>query len=286
MDVTDGQLSLREAVGAANDQVGSDTITFADSIRGGSVVLSLGQLVITDSLTIDGTGETIDADGKSRVLRVDGPDGGTRLDVAIDDLTITGGFIEGNEIRGGGIFVDSAELTVTNSQISGNELLRVRPEPGAGGYADGAGVAAVDSALTIEGSTITDNSAAGDIATRAGGNGGGLSLRESVLYMQDSLVTNNTATGYSVADGGGINAVSSLLQIDNSLIAGNWAGKDSASAAEGDSQGGGVYLLYSSAVFTDSQILGNAVVTDYASGGGIWSELSDLRIQSTAVVGQ
>jgi CSLREA domain-containing protein len=156
VDVTDGQLSLREAVGAANDQVGSDTITFADSIRGGSVVLSLGQLVITDSLTIDGTGETIDADGKSRVLRVDGPDGGTRLDVAIDDLTITGGFIEGNEIRGGGIFVDNAELTVTNSQISGNELLRVRPEPGAGGYADGAGVAAVDSALTIEGSTITE----------------------------------------------------------------------------------------------------------------------------------
>jgi CSLREA domain-containing protein len=50
----DGELSLREAVEAANARAGADTIGFADGLRGGTLVLEQGTLAVTDDLTIDG----------------------------------------------------------------------------------------------------------------------------------------------------------------------------------------------------------------------------------------
>ena len=79
VDATDGVTSLREALVSA---VSGDTITFANSLSGGTITLGGSQLKITKSLTIDGdinndgVGDiTIDGDGESRVLLVyDGND--------------------------------------------------------------------------------------------------------------------------------------------------------------------------------------------------------------------
>jgi hypothetical protein len=47
---------LREAILAANSASGADQIQFAPAARDGTIMLSSGQLSITDSLSIDGPG--------------------------------------------------------------------------------------------------------------------------------------------------------------------------------------------------------------------------------------
>ena len=85
--------SLRQAIFDANADAGADTIRFAANVTG-PIVLSAGELDITDSLTIQGPGAanlTIDAAGKSRIFNVDDGDSGTNINVEIDGLTLTGG---------------------------------------------------------------------------------------------------------------------------------------------------------------------------------------------------
>ena len=87
MDENDGGvggtgLSLREAISIASD---GDTIIFSQNLNDGTttdgvITLSLGELVINKSLTIDGDLDdddstrdiTVDADGMSRVFNIDG----------------------------------------------------------------------------------------------------------------------------------------------------------------------------------------------------------------------
>ena len=69
VDINDGVTSLREAIFATNLVGGADTIEFAPSLTAGgpaTILLTQGELKITDSLTINGPGAnllTIDASG-------------------------------------------------------------------------------------------------------------------------------------------------------------------------------------------------------------------------------
>jgi CSLREA domain-containing protein len=78
VDANDGVLSLREAITLSNDTPGLDTITFADSIRGGTIELTAGELTITESVAIEGNGVTLDqrtddlSGGGHRVLELAG----------------------------------------------------------------------------------------------------------------------------------------------------------------------------------------------------------------------
>ena len=69
VDFNDGVTSLREAIFATNTVPGADTIDFAPALTAGgpaTILLTQGELVITDSLTINGPGAdllTIDASG-------------------------------------------------------------------------------------------------------------------------------------------------------------------------------------------------------------------------------
>src|SRR4051812_24922688 len=51
-----GDFSLREAIGAADSNPGADTISFATSLSGGTLHLSLGELNIQSSLSLNGLG--------------------------------------------------------------------------------------------------------------------------------------------------------------------------------------------------------------------------------------
>ena len=161
-DVTnpgDGQLSLREALAIANGTTALDAIGFAPSLEGQTLVLTGGQLTVSQDLIIDGNGDdggvavTIDAARKSRVLLI----GGTGTDVVLRDLGITGGY---SPEDGGGIRLGPGNsLQLTAVEVRGN---------GAGGYdahayASGGGIAAdANSRLTVTGSTIAGNGACGD----------------------------------------------------------------------------------------------------------------------------
>ena len=50
----DGKLSLREALTQANGSSGPDTIRFSATVVGQTLVLTGGELTITDDVTIDG----------------------------------------------------------------------------------------------------------------------------------------------------------------------------------------------------------------------------------------
>ena len=93
-------LSLREAIALANANPGIDQIRFAAGLTG-SVMLqpSLGQLTITDSVTLSGLGTedtVIDGQSAMRVLAIFGD----QIDVDIDDLTIRNGFSNSNLVGG------------------------------------------------------------------------------------------------------------------------------------------------------------------------------------------
>ena len=87
---TNGQVSLREALQAANTDMsvdgsaagsGADTIVFAAGLNGDVDLVDVtadtvpDQLVITSNVTVSGGGRiTLDGQGATRVLRIDGPD--------------------------------------------------------------------------------------------------------------------------------------------------------------------------------------------------------------------
>ena len=70
-DFSPGDYSLREAVEIANLLPGVDTITFDGSLAGQTITLSLGELAITDSMTIIGLGDdqlSIDGNNALRIM--------------------------------------------------------------------------------------------------------------------------------------------------------------------------------------------------------------------------
>jgi predicted outer membrane repeat protein len=271
-----GLVTLREAIIAANTNSttdlgqiasGADTIQFDPAVFGTSQTISLvfGELIITESLTINGPGRdvlTVDAEHKSRVFNIT-PDNGSYI---FHGLTITRGMTsgEGGAIRsqpraffggiltvdqctvsnssaagnGGGIFSHST-LTVTGSDISGNSATGA--DAGGGGF-----FTDDDQTTVVSNSTISNNSA------RLGG--GFLAAVE--LHLTDSVVKDNAATG----DVGGF-AVGSNFRgnrgkalLENATISGN--------RAVGFT--GGFSANY--ATVTDSTISNNSVV---GSAGGM-----------------
>jgi hypothetical protein len=107
--------SLRAVISSAPPGA---VIDFSPRLEGARLTLSLGELVIDKSLTIEGSGQTLDAGGTSRVLEIDGP--GTSA--VLSRLTIMGGLadlfsVPTDAYAGGGILVDDAAVTLRNCLI-------------------------------------------------------------------------------------------------------------------------------------------------------------------------
>ena len=113
-------LNLREALLLANKSKSSDEVIVFDSElfdKNGivTVKLSEGELVITNSITIIGTGVTIDAISAGRVFYIDG--GRYGCDVELIDFTLTGG---NTDSQGGAIYARNVQLALTNVECIGN----------------------------------------------------------------------------------------------------------------------------------------------------------------------
>ena len=143
-----GPGSLRQAILNANANPGLDTIDFAPGLSG-TIVLTSGELQITDDVTIDGPGANrliVSGNNASRVFEVD------LVHAAISGLTITGGLAT----AGGGIYNNGGTVTIDASTISGNFVSN-----GYGGAIYNSGT------VTIDASTISDNSAGSTSTTMA-----------------------------------------------------------------------------------------------------------------------
>jgi hypothetical protein len=121
--VTDGDVSLRDALAAIAD---GGTITFTQSLNGGTILLNGEPLTIDRSLTLDGDLDddglpdmTVDANQTSRVFNVDNGSGLADRTIFLHGLAITGGQTTAENAGGGGIR-NREVLTVRNSIITGN----------------------------------------------------------------------------------------------------------------------------------------------------------------------
>ena len=211
VDLSDNVTSLREALFFTNALIGHDTIEFDASLAGQTIQLTLGELSIKDSLTINGLGQsmlTIDASGNdptsstdngdgSRIFNIDDGNGLNLLDVSINGLTLLGGDITG--IGSGGAILNSEALVLSDSTIKENSAFQgggifnaavgsttvVRSTIASNRAANGAGIYSVGVSMNIDSSTISGNVAVGQ--------GGALYSRSQALNVTNSTLSGNTA---------------------------------------------------------------------------------------------
>jgi hypothetical protein len=222
-DYCAGDLSLREAIAIAEN---NETITFDSNLRGGSVVLSQGELLINKSLTINGLGAknlTIDGNKESRIFQIDDGNVDSQSEVSISGLTIKNGRTgDGSqpEINGGG-FLNRENLTVIDSALVENAAgnggaiyntgklrfensLVDRTGNGTGPIYNDGGIA------SIINSTFTNNNVPG-ISAIVNDNGGELGLT-------NSTIANNTGFGAAL-----FNGEDSTATVASTIIAENLA---------------------------------------------------------------
>ncbi len=185
-----GAGSLRQAISDANNAAGADVIDFQAGLTG-AITLSSGELVVSDSLAINGPGASIlsiNGNAASRVLRFSS---GTS---SITGLTITGG----NAFTGGGIS-NAGTLDITSSAVNAN----VATTAGGGGIEN-------TGTLTLTDSTVANNDA---------GIGDGGAIRNAGILT----VTRSSLFGNQGANGGAFANFGTALNIYSSTISGNTA---------------------------------------------------------------
>ena len=285
-----GDLSLREAIELANLVAGHDVIEFDSQLAGQTINLALGELSITDSLTINGWGAdqlTLDARGNSRLFNIDDGDDSNILNVEIRGLTFTGGHADGE----GGAVNSREDVLLADMIVASNTAT----SHGGGVYAYTPGGAQ----FVVERSVFAANT-----ATSTFGDGGAIYvLNYGDVHIIDSTIKGNSAGRH----GGGLRLLSNgNTAIDNSTFEDNQAGTD----------GGGIYLhnlLSGTATVTNSTISGNRAngngggmrtgrntiiqlstiasnTADYdgaggGNGGGIYSALGNLSLDNSIVSG-
>lgn len=294
--ICNADCSLREAITAANATSGADIIT----LPAGTYTLTLGDLNITDDVTINGAGAAvtiIDGNAAARIFDIDPlSSDSSRVSVTITGvliqngretaeigptgaglgggirnfgtLELTNSLVRGNTATGGGGIANMGVLKLVESSISGNSA------------AGGGGIANIGTAEVIA-SIISENSSTGNggLFEDGGGiaNAGELTLVGSTIYA-------NIASD----DGGGIRNVqvnqpplfvsTGVLTSENSTISGNEAGQ----------YGGGIAnKAPATAALNNVTIANNTADADENStgdGGGIFDEEnSSITLSNTLI---
>ena len=279
-----GPGSLRQALADAND---GDTINFDVSLKGQTIALTSGELVIDKSITITGPGSDQLAVGvanfqytfrifhvmASPTVTIEGLTIGPSLyfygcgiqndqaSLTINDCAVTGN----NALTAGAGISNGGTLTINNSRISGNAL-----------QYQGTGAGILSSGTLIINNSIIHDNFSGKGQTDGGG-----------IYSSGTLeITNSTIDGNSVGGpGGGIFNVGAAI-ITSSTISGNFSGGGSPGPQFGPGFGGGI-SNYGTLTISNSTISGNSALTINQApgcGGGIGNSGS-LHIANSTISG-
>jgi len=238
----DSDCSLREAIIAANQHLGADTVV----VPAGTYVLSLvgseedqsasGDLDIVDDLTILGAGRDstqIDGNGTDRVFDIHGA-----VVVVLSGLSIQNGRVG----DGGGGIANAGTLTLTDCTLSDNAATATGGD-GGGIYNSGA--------ATLTNCNLRFNRA-GDIVEFATGSGGGI-YNTSVGTL---TLTHCGLEGNSGYAGAGIYNAGAATLTNCSVVVGRFA-----------LYGSGIYNR-GTLTLRNCDVSGNSAV---ASGGGIYN---------------
>ena len=227
----------------------NDTIQFDGALAASTITLTQGQFAPTKPMTIQGSGQTIDAAGASSVMYA------LYAGLVLNDLTIRNGY---SASVAGGISVVGGTVTLNRVDMSGNTV-----SGGALG-AFGGQVASIQ----VNSSYLHGNT---------GASGGAVHVQNGELHLADTLIAATTATssggavaiaggpmtatdcqfvGNSAANGGAISTAAYVL-LERTTFSGNSATQS----------GGAGYFSGSSGTlaFVDSTLSGNSA----ANGGAI-----------------
>ncbi len=212
VDPGDGQLSLREAVAQANATTGADYIKFVVTLEGQTLVLTGGELAVTQDLTIDGDRNhdgilaTIDGNANGRLLNITG----SGTDVILVNIVLRNGEsvtdANGAIGNGGAILSMGASLLISGSAIDSSK-----------GGIGGAIFAGSGNKVVVTGSSIDNNYAGGRY-------GGAIGTGENVdIRIESSKFRNNQALDYG--KGGAIFLdINSLISVKDSDFSDNDTG--------------------------------------------------------------
>jgi hypothetical protein len=266
-----GPGSLRDEIQQANMNPGADTVVFKHGLNG-TIPLTSGELLITDSVTINGLGAdkiSVSGGGTSRVLEV-----AASLDVSVSGLTITDGYAPD---QGGGILNDGSNLTLSADDLTQNVVVESATNYGLGGA-----IQSLGGALTVTDCQITGNQALGAVTPGFGGGlGGGINIPAGTATISGCTISDNLAQGAENAiangQGGGINTEAGVpIVITNCIVSDNRAVAGNNSTGAG---GGAGLALGASATIADTIFSGNVAVgsnggvsafVGEAEGGAIW----------------
>jgi len=236
-----GAGTLRAALAGA---ASGDTID-ATGVSG-SILLTSGELLVTNNVTLLGPGPTnlaVNGNAASRVFNISG------TVVTIAGLTITNGRSLGS---GGGIFTGPGTVTVSNCAFSGNSARY------------GGGIFGNHSILTVSTCTLSGNTASS--------NGGGIFINHGTLTVSNCTLIGNLASNDS---GGGIYNYArasgdGTMQIVSSTLIANLAGYGAGIYNDGQ-LGGKATLTVSASTFSSNSASrwGGGIYNDGSSGTGI-----------------
>jgi CSLREA domain-containing protein len=260
--------SLREAIELANANPGADAIEFDPVLWAegpATILLTMGELQITDSLMIDGPGAeylTIDASGNDLTPDVHNYDGTRVLNILGEGLTppmearISGlAFTGGDTVGSGGAIRSTVDSYFDHLYVWDNHA------------ADGGGIHVSQAdVVEITNSDIQEN--------EAGARGGGIELSNSIGFIRRSTIVGNRSSSI----GGGLSVILADVLVENSTISRNQA----------NSSGGGIFNRSSSLEVRHSMVVYNQIDATGSGNeiGGIDSRLSSsFSVFHTIVAG-
>lgn len=276
----DGAGSLRQAIRYANQATGFDYIQFDSKLSGQEIILTSGELEISESVEINGNGVDIAINGNnnSSIFTVDDFNPAFQSEVFIDQLTLRGGISS----QGGGAIANAENLTISHSKVTNNENTSLEPTDGGGAIRNS------DSGrLNIDHSLIARNQSSafgggitnfGELNVRnsilfgnevAGGGGGGIDNRGNIAHITNTLIVNNTNT-VGPAGGFGNGTPESTTIVRDSLLSGNQA-----------LDGAGFFVNAGNVELIDSTVLNNQAQNN--GGGGAVAADANLDIDGSLI---
>lgn len=242
-----------------------DQITFADNLFGETITLTEGEIEISNTLSIIGSvpsepaSITVDGNQASRIFHIDDfPTEPSGFSVGLANMTLTNGRSSTGPTDGGAIRAVGADLTLTRTLITGNEVT-------SGGLIGGGGVSVQSGNLSVQYSTISDN-------VTSFGSGGGVSIVSGNGHFVRSTISDNRAV--NALTGGGLSmdhssipGIGELVMIE-STVSGNAIGEDATSSA---GTGAGIFVERANVALIGSIISGNTAggKGNFGSGAGV-----------------